>query len=695
MLSKFKILFFLFLISQVGFGQIPILNSDANITNKVVYLDFDGQTVSGTLWDSGNTINAAASGMSAANIILIFKRVSEDYRPFDVNITTDVTRFNNAPVSSRMRVIITPTSAWYPSAGGVAYVGSFAWGGNPGTPCWVFENQLSYSAKNIAEAVAHEVGHTMTLRHQSTYIYPPATTCSKTAEYHPGLGSGIISWAPIMGVGYSRNVTVWFNGKSSTNCNLTQNDHGSGSPGITSPNYLSFRADDIGNNQANAKILNLNSLNLLDSGLVTEPGDVDAFRFTICNTRFVTMDVKPWALDTNQNSSGYQGANLDVRLFLYNSSNVQLAVDSPLTRLNARIGMNLSPGTYWFKVDGGGSANYSDYGSLGRYFVRVKATNPPLLTNTIITTPGICAGQPNPMSYASNGSATQWLWTVSGATTGTYTTQNPNIIFNSGLNTIVLSTSSGTISSCGTTATLMVTPGPQVVLSSSADQICSGTSATLNASGANTFTWQPGGLTGAMQIVNPQTTTTYTLTGSNGGSCNGLTLTTITVDSPFSINASVSSNSVCPGENTILTANGAANYVINPGGITSGGQAILSPIENTTYTITGQNPNSVCYGETTVNVYLKDCQDVGIRQLEKEKNGISIYPNPANRYLVVESITNDNTVEVVTATGQLIAKQKMSGKPMQVITESWTRGIYFIKVSSGEKLVYTEKVIVE
>lgn len=138
--------------------------------------------------------------MNAANITLIWKRISEDYRPFDVNITTDSVRFNNAAPNKRIRVIITPTSAWYGSAGGVAYVGSFAWGGTPGTPCWVFENQLGNNTKSIAEAAAHEVGHTLTLRHQSTYN----SSCTKTNEYNPGLGTGVTSWAPIMGVGYSK-----------------------------------------------------------------------------------------------------------------------------------------------------------------------------------------------------------------------------------------------------------------------------------------------------------------------------------------------------------------------------------------------------------------------------------------------------------------------------------------------------------
>src|SRR6185436_17714114 len=156
----------------------------------------------------------------------------------------------------------------------------------------------------------------LTLKHQSVYD----ASCVKTDEYHSGVGSGVTSWAPIMGVGYSKNVTIWHTGKNSTSCNTIQYDHGSNSPGITSPNYLTFLPDDVGDNFNSAKILNLNSVNLADSGLIGTPGDVDAYRFTICNSRYVSINVKPWALDTNnasQNATGFAGANLDVKLKLF------------------------------------------------------------------------------------------------------------------------------------------------------------------------------------------------------------------------------------------------------------------------------------------------------------------------------------------------------------------------------------------
>lgn len=593
---KINTLLFFSLISGICSAQIPILNSYPSITNKVIYLDFDGQSVTGTNWNSGNTVNALASTMNATNINLIFQRISEDYKPFDVNLTTDSVRFNAAPANKRMRVIITPTSTWYGSAGGVAYVGSFSWGGTPGTPCWVFENMLSYSAKNIAEAASHEIGHTLSLRHQSTYTYSPLT-CSKTAEYNPGVGTGVTSWAPIMGVGYSKNVTVWYNGMSATSCSLTQNDHSSGTVGLTGSNFLSFLPDDIGNTGVNGKILNLNTINVVDSGLITTPTDIDAFRFSICNTRNVTIDVKPWALDT----VNYQGANLDVRLFLYNAANNQLAVDTSLTRLNARVALTLNPGSYYFTVDGGRSGNYSDYGSIGRYYVKIKATNPPAMSASIITSNVFCAGQATTLTYTANGIPTQWQWTVNGSSiSNTFTTQNPNVNFSAGIYTITLLASSVNSVGCLTTATLNINTAPIIGISNSGNNLCPGNNVTLNASGANSYTWMPGLLLGQTQLVNPQTTTVYTVTGTNG-TCGSSTTISINVTPDFTLTASSPTAVICAGESVGITVSGATNYSVEPGGFNSA-FAFVSPISTTTFVITGKNGG--CIKSTNLIIFV-------------------------------------------------------------------------------------------
>lgn len=756
MLSKLKILFILSLVVNACYGQIPILNSYPSITNKVIYLDFDGQVVTGTSWNSGNTVNALPSTMSNANIILIWKRISEDYRPFDVNITTDSLRFNSAPPNRRIRVVVTPTSAWYGSAGGVAYVGSFTWGGTPGTPCWVFENQLGYSSKNIAEAAAHEVGHTMTLRHQSIYS---ATTCSKTAEYNPGIGTGVTGWAPIMGVGYSKNVTIWHTGTSATSCNTIQYDHGATSPGLTSTNYLSFLPDDVGDTYATSKILNLNTYNTLDSGLISQPTDIDVYSFSTCNNRYVTIGVKPWALDT----VNYSGANLDVRLALYNAATNLLAIDTPLTKLHSLVGVNLAPGSYYFTVDGGRSSNYTDYGSLGKYFIDIKASNAPVMVNSIVTASNICAGQNTALTYTSNGTPNQWQWTITGPSFSTSVVQTPTVSFSAGLYTISLLATGSTSTSCTITKTINVNSPPTLSLSGNII-LCPGKTLTLAVSGASSYTWLPGNFSGSSQIVNPTSNTTYTINASNG-SCNNSVVTTVTVNPDFTVTATASQtlicegtpititaggnatsytftpgnttgtsatytpafssfyfvvgkngtctknatvsvsvtphymvtlnasdSLVCPAESVTLTATGTTNYTFNPGGLT-GYSVVVNPSVTTIYTVTGEG-NGACIEDTTIQIAVKLCDFTGIKK-EKQNAGIRIYPNPSHGTIIIETEGSDRKIEILSSLGQVMYTQKMPGRSILVKTESWTRGVYFVKISSLENSFYTEKIIVE
>lgn len=568
---KLLVVVLIALVSNQAISQIPILNSNLAATGKVIYLDFDGENVSGTLWNSSfstPTITAVASTLSSASIIIAWKRMSEDYIPFNVNVTTDLTKFFAAPIANRIRVVITPSSAWYPaSAGGVAYLNSFLF--STDTPVWVFENKLSYNPRYVAEAGSHEVGHSLSLSHQSTYD----GSCVKTNEYNPGLGAGVTSWAPIMGVGYYNNVTIWHKGTNSNGCAIIQSDHSPAS--ITNPTRLSFKTDDVGNDYATAKELFLNTAIVKDSGLISEAADIDAYKFKICNTRRLTFNIKPWALDT----INYSGANLDIKFQLFNAASSSLILDAPISKLSSLTTMTLVAGSYYFTIDGDGSANYTDYASLGRYYATIYSTNVPAVLPTFTVSPLACAGNIS-FTDASIGLPNTWLWSVSGPMTFTSSVQNPNFaITSAGLYTVnLMASNSSTSLGCPSTSTMMINPSPNITVNSGS--ICKGSSFTLTPSGAVSYTY-----TGGLSIVSPTSTTSYSVigTGSNGCVSYSPSISSVVVYTLPII--SVNSGSICNGKSFTMLPSGAVTYTY------SSGLSVVSPTALTSYTVFGTDMN--------------------------------------------------------------------------------------------------------
>lgn len=330
---------------------LPLLNSYPSAT-ATIYLDFDGETVSGSLWNNGNTLVCAASGMTDAQITEIFNRVAEDYRPFNVNITTDLTKFLAAPIGKRMRVIITPTSSWRPGVGGIAYVGSFIW--RDEEPCFIFSDRLGpNNPKYIAECCSHESGHTLGLSHQSTYD----ANCQLVETYASGTGTGETSWAPIMGTSYYRNMTGWDIGPTPYGCQTIQDNLTI----ISTQNGFGYRTDDYADAPGTGAA-DLGNTSFSTSGLIATNTDKDAFRVNVTQTAKWHFEANPYGLNTANS-----GSNLDIKLEVFNANYVLIKTYDPLTTMKVIVDTTLTAGTYYLVVTGTGNANVDDYGSLGAY----------------------------------------------------------------------------------------------------------------------------------------------------------------------------------------------------------------------------------------------------------------------------------------------------------------------------------------
>lgn len=338
------------LLTVCTYSQIPIYNSYPSAA-ATVYLDFDGQYLEGTSWNYVGPLSLGPSNMTNDQITEIFNRVAEDYRPFKINVTTDSTKYWSAPILQRMRVIFTISSSWYGSAGGVSFINSFTWGDN--TPCFVFTALLNYRTKYIAEAASHEAGHTLGLNHQSSYD----ASCYMTAEYNAGTGSGEIGWAPIMGVGYYRNFTLWHYGSNPWGCSSYQDDLSI----IT--RTVGYRDDDYsGNINGTTPQANFVNSQFSINGVIETVDDQDAFKFIMPAKGLLQLNANPYSV-----GSGDNGSNLDVEIELLASNKSVIGTYNPELALNAAIDTMLNAGTYYLRVQGSGNMYASDYASLGSY----------------------------------------------------------------------------------------------------------------------------------------------------------------------------------------------------------------------------------------------------------------------------------------------------------------------------------------
>lgn len=361
-------------------SEVPPLLSSRPAATAVLYLDFDGQTVTDPLWNNGRTITAKAPNLTNTDITAIWRRVKEDFWPFDVDVTTDLSRYTGAPVRSRMRCIITPTDTAAPGAGGVAYVDSFSEAGTAGfsndIPCWVFNS----SVNGISEAIAHEIGHTLGLRHDGR--------TNPAEEYYAGAGSGATGWAPIMGVSYYKSLTQWSKGEY-LNANRTEDDLAiiSGSA-----NGFGYVADEAGGTLAAAASLGVTDTEVNQPGIITRASDIDVFVFT--------TGAGPVDIAANPAPSS---PNLDILLELLDETGAPLTTSNPSTSLPASIATNVPGGIYYLRIRGTGAGNvlttgYTAYGSIGEY--TLTGTIPGGTTAPIITSAGAAEGEVGiPFSY--------------------------------------------------------------------------------------------------------------------------------------------------------------------------------------------------------------------------------------------------------------------------------------------------------
>ncbi|MCA6485505.1 MAG: T9SS type A sorting domain-containing protein, partial [Chitinophagaceae bacterium] len=204
--------------------------------------------------------------------------------------------------------------------------------------------------------------------------------------------------------------------------------------------------------------------------------------------------------------------------------------------------------------------------------------------------------------------------TASGASTYTW---NPGNL--SGASVTVSPTATTTytvtgtsVAGCTETSVVLITVNalPVVTATAGNSTICAGDTTTLNASGADTYIWNPGNLSGATVTVSPLATTTYAVSATDVNGCINQASVTINVNPLPLLTAIVSPVDVCMGDTAVLSVSGAFTYNWMPGSL-NGAVVSVVPGSSTTYSVTGTDVNG-CTNTSTVAVNVNPLPVVSI-----------------------------------------------------------------------------------
>lgn len=381
-----------------------------------VYLDFDGETLEGTHWntDSGIASLPFAPAAAVTDRAAVWAAVAEDYAPFNVNVTTTRPSDDALYKTSQddnvygSHVIITDSyDEVLPAAAGN---GGIAWLGGTGsdylTGALVFTEGTGGSPKAIAEIAAHESGHNFGLEHDGI-------SGAGGGEYYAP-EDGV--WGTIMGAAYYVPVSQWSAGAYAGATNdqddlATITDRAAGGPlfisatlpdgspytgnsvclpagstanpsdpkpgdvifavgpngdcnpagpqltlNFTWTDRADYAADTVGNDRANAQALDNADGTFGAAAVIESNSDLDVFAVTTAGGE-LTANVQVANISPN----------LDAKLSVVDASGAVLAENNPeSTRtsdtvaagLNASVTVpNLEAGVYYLAVEGVGAGD--------------------------------------------------------------------------------------------------------------------------------------------------------------------------------------------------------------------------------------------------------------------------------------------------------------------------------------------------
>ena len=248
--------------------------------------------------------------------------------------------------------------------------------------------------------------------------------------------------------------------------------------------------------------------------------------------------------------------------------------------------------------------------------------------------------------------------------------------------TYALKVTNSTLNCVDTTNSIQITVNALPVVSAGQNQsVCTGASATLNGSGASTYTWNNNVTNGV--AFTPAATQTYTVTGTDANGCQNTAQVTVTVNALPVVSAG-QAQTLCAGATATLNGSGASTYSWD-NNVTNG--VAFTPQATQTYTVTGTDANG-CQNTAQVNVTVNALPVVSAGQTQTLCAGASATLNGsgASTYTWDNNVTNGvsftpSTTQTYTVTGidvngcQNTAQVSITVNPLPIVNAGSTQNV--------------------
>ncbi len=231
--------------------------------------------------------------------------------------------------------------------------------------------------------------------------------------------------------------------------------------------------------------------------------------------------------------------------------------------------------------------------------------------------------------------------------------------------------------------------GPNITITATSNTVCAGVSATLTASGADTYTWT-GQQSTPTVVVAPLGTSDYTVTATDINECKNSATFTLHILPLPAVGALYSDSVICAGETTTLISTGAATYTWSTGDV--GTTTTISPQATASYTVRG-TANNGCIDSAMVTQYVNSC--TGIEKHQGNTVQVSAFPNP-NQGVFTIGLSNQQPGRlcIINALGQVVMQENLNAEETSIRTHL-PAGIYQYRVTQQKQTVATGKLLIE